>query len=309
MHVLIPFASFIKTDADAATENLRVPNLQRLLNRLTPSEQDLQDLHSLNAPHESAIARLWGWDRPDGALPFAALLANEDGVLGALPEGKPVGLLTPCHWQVGRDQVTLADPEGTPLSEAQSRSLYEAIRPLFVSDGFELVWGANTRWYGGHDSLSNMPCGSIDRAIGRHVDAWRPQGPNAAPIQRLLSEVQMLLHGHPINEERQLRGEPEINALWLSNCGKPLEPGDPIRVENALRAAALAGDVKRWLSAWQSLDATLIAELVTLFEQRNSVHLTLCGERGSVTFGPARRSLLQRGWWARLEPNSVLAAI
>ena len=309
MQVLIPFASLFGQAAEAAIHKVEAPNLQRLLHRLVVSEPYFQDLHSLSAPHESALARLWGWDAPDGALPFAALSAQQDGVLDALTAGKPVGLLTPCHWQVGRDQVTLADPQTLALSEAQSHELFEAIRPFFSSDGFELVWGATTRWYVAHDILSNMPCGSIDRAVGRHVDAWRPQGQNAAPIQRLLSEVQMLLHSHPINQIRQSCDQPAINALWLSGCGKPLTPGANIRVVPALRAPALEGDVNAWLSAWQSLDATLIADLVAQAAHGKEVELTLCGERGSVTSGPTRRPWWQRGWWLRVEPHRVLAAL
>jgi hypothetical protein len=45
-----------------------------------------------------------------------------------------------------------------------------------------------------------------------------PRGVDAGPIRRLMTEMQMLLHEHPVNERRQARGAPAINAVWV--CGE-----------------------------------------------------------------------------------------
>ncbi len=42
---------------------------------------------------------------------------------------------------------------------------------------------------------------------------------SALPLTRWLNEVQMFLHGHPINEKRQAAGQPAINSLWLWGGG------------------------------------------------------------------------------------------
>jgi hypothetical protein len=46
-----------------------------------------------------------------------------------------------------------------------------------------------------------------------------PAGAGAASFHRLQSEIQMLLHEHPVNEARRQRGQLVINTLWLWGGG------------------------------------------------------------------------------------------
>ena len=47
-------------------------------------------------------------------------------------------LLTPVHCVPAADQVTLIDPAALALDETESRELFDAVRPLFESEGFGL---------------------------------------------------------------------------------------------------------------------------------------------------------------------------
>jgi len=42
-----------------------------------------------------------------------------------------------------------------------------------------------------------------------------PQGLAAAPLLRLMAEIEMWLHGEPLNETRRRRGAPAVSGLWL----------------------------------------------------------------------------------------------
>ena len=55
--------------------------------------------------------------------------------------------------------------------------------------------------------------------IGRDISAYLPQGAGAAKWNRLLNEMQMLLHDHPVNQAREANGELPVNSLWLSGGG------------------------------------------------------------------------------------------
>jgi hypothetical protein len=61
------------------------------------------------------------------------------------------------------------------------------------------------------------------RVAGRPLDAHLPDGPRGADWRRWLTEAQMLLHVHPLNEAREARGLRPLNALWLSG-GAPSAP-------------------------------------------------------------------------------------
>jgi len=130
MHLLIPFASALSEASTHTLRDLQLPQLARLLGRLQASDRFGTDEYALTPPHESALAAAWGWQGGEGTLPFAAHAAQADGVEVL---DLAWGLLTPVHWQVGRDQVTLADPAQLELGEAESRELFEAVRELFES--------------------------------------------------------------------------------------------------------------------------------------------------------------------------------
>ncbi len=55
-----------------------------------------------------------------------------------------------------------------------------------------------------------------------------PTGEGADRHRALLSEIEMALHDHPVNLERQQRGLPPINSLWIWGGGvAPDATGDP----------------------------------------------------------------------------------
>lgn len=61
-----------------------------------------------------------------------------------------------------------------------------------------------------------FPASAID---GDRPDAYLPQGEAAAAHRRLASEIEMALHGHAVNVERETGGQPPVNALWLWGGG------------------------------------------------------------------------------------------
>ena len=316
MHLLIPFASALSDAAAEVTRDLSLPTLTRLLRRMTAihrPDDEWGDEYTLSPPHERALAQAWGWPVVDGGLPFAARAAAADGILVA---GQAWGLLTPAHWDVGRDHVTLSDPLALSLGEQESRDLFNAVRGLFESEGFALAWGASSRWYLAHESLAGLKCASLDRVIGRNVDLWLRGDPQATTstrlIRRLQSEVQLLLYPHPINEAREGRGDLTVNSFWLSGCGRHL-PADEaaVQVDESLRGPLLMQAWVAWADAWRALDQGALSRLSASLEAGGDASLTLCGERHAQRFEHRRPSLLQRARrrWTAPEPDAVLEAL
>ena len=294
MHLLIPFAATLSDDCIHTLRDLQWPHLSRLLARLTPTERTGSDEYSLSPPHDLALAAALGWRATDGCLPFAARQAAADGVDVGL---QPLGLLTPAHWHLASDHVSLVSPAELALNEHESRALLDAVRPLFESEGWRLEYAAPLRWYGAHEMLRDLPCAALDRVIGRNVDVWIPPDPRARQVRRLQSEVQMLLYNHPLNDEREARGALTVNSFWLSGCGlrQGESPAPDLHVDEALRASALAGDWAAWAEAWRALDAGALRALLQRAERGEPAALTLCGERHAQRFDAQ-----PRGVWARV---------
>lgn len=308
MHLIVPFAGTVSESGRQALQSLPLPSLTRLLGRLSPGEPLGSDEFSPNLPHEQALAQALGWAHaPDAPLPFAARQAAAQGLPAA---DAAWARLTPVHLHVGSDAVSLTEPEALQLDEASSRALLDALRPLFETEGFTLHWAAPLDWLATHPLFDDLVTASLDRVVGRNIDPWLPDQRSARLVRRLQNEVQMLLYTHPINEEREAAGLATVNSFWLSGCGR-LPAGStspPPRVDDRLRAPALAEDWAAWCEAWQALDAGPIAALLRAAEP---LSLTLCGERRAQTWAPASQGLWQRmaANWRKPSVHAVLEAL
>jgi hypothetical protein len=301
MHWIVPFAAPLSEAGRHALHTLKLPQLDALLARSVQGERDDGDALSLSPPHERALARALGLAGADGELPWGAFLAGRDDIdTGDLAWG----LLTPVHWEVGADHVRLTDPAALALDDAASRTFFEALRPLFESEGLALVYGAPERWYVAHESLKHLATASPDRVIGRHLDTWLPGAPEARLLRRLQNESQMLLYTHPLNAEREAAGALPLNSFWLSGCGvrqhtAPAPAG--LRINQRLRRAALSEDWAAWAEGWQALDA----ELGQALRSGQPLTLVLCGERSGVRFDTRTPSLWQRVRATLQAPSSI----
>jgi hypothetical protein len=310
-HWIVPFASSLSepcqhalTQLDTAAAPLALPHLRQLLGSLGQVSKLEGDEYALSMPHERVMARALGWlddagaaragpppgdgsAGGDGTLPWSAWWAAQDGL--SLTPGQHWGLLSPGHWLMGRDHLTLLDPLALGLNEAESRALFKAVQDLFESDGWKLLWGAPTRWYVAHPSLAGLPTASLDRLIGRNPDLWLTDHPQARMVRRLQSEVQMLLYQHPINDAREAAGQPTVNSFWLSGCGLPPAqtalPAGTVLIDD-LRAPLLADDMPAWLDTWARLDQIVFKAIAEAVATGQPVQLTLCGERHAVTLAP-----------------------
>jgi len=313
MHLLLPHAGALSPAAAQAVATLSLPTLERLLARLTATERDSGDELALAMPHERVLAAARGWGPADGPLPFAAEAARADGLaVDASAPGTGWGLLSPSHWHLGTEQVSLTDPAQLQLGQADSRALFDAVQPLFNDDGWALHWGAASRWYATHASLATLPTASLDRVVGRNVDLWLNSHPDARRVRRLQAEVQMLLHTHPVNEAREAQGLLPVNSFWLSGTGAPAGGALPAhwQVDDSLRNPLLAEDWASWAEAWQALDAGPLAALLAAVQRGEPAMLTLCGERHAQRFEALPRPLLKRWFGAgRLAAASVLDAL
>ena len=294
-HWILPFASSLSEPCQHALPRLgqdpALPHLKQLLQRLRPADRLEGDEFDLAMPHEKWLAQQLGWSA--NQAPWAHWWARQDGV--TLDTTQPWGMLSPCHWLMGRDHLTMLDPLALDLTEAQSRAFLDAIRSLFESEGWTLIWGSTHRWYASHESLSELPTASLDRVIGRNPDVWLTDHAQARLIRRLQSEVQMVLYQHALNDERQDKGLLTVNSFWLSGCGRlpdttgsrPLQTNQNIQLITTLRQPLLSDDMPAWLEAWSKLDATVLQDALSQLDAGEPIALTLCGDRHAQTWRPA----------------------
>lgn len=285
MHLIIPYAASHALPRSELGFSLQLPRLQALLALLQrPQVFQAMDDHAWHLPHERLQAQALGWPLEAATLPWAAWHQAQKGLISAEPQA----WMTPCHWQIGMDQVVMADPAHLHLSDEESQQLLQAMQPFLQEDGLQVTWHSATQWHAQGALLADLPTASLDRVIGQNVKDWMPEHPAARPLRRLQSEMQMLLYNHPVNDAREARRQHTVNAFWLHGAGTlPVEPAKPlptVTVLNTLRSSALHGDVATWQLAWQTLDATALADLLQHVKATGVGSLSLCSEHTAHTY-------------------------
>jgi hypothetical protein len=159
--------------------------------------------------------------------------------------------------------------------------------------------------------------------IGQNVKDWMQDHPAARPLQRLQSEMQMLLYNHPVNDARDSRRQYTVNAFWLHGAGTlPViaqvtaltssistssTRSQAALMPTALRSGALHGNPKVWREAWQQLDATALADLLQHVKTTCQGTLSLCSEHTAHTYSATPAAWHQRVTRLFSKPSSTAA--
>jgi hypothetical protein len=276
---------------------LKLPQFERLMQRLALTHSHAGDEYTLSPPHERALAVALGLPNADGRTPWAAHRLTQAPANTGYQHGQAWATITPCYWHVGVDQIQMLHPDALHISEADSRTALEAMRPYFAEDGISLHYHSPSCWLAQSPLFDGLATASLDRVAGRNVNAWMPEGAQAAPLRRLQNEMQMLLYTHPVNDQRQAAGLQPINSFWASGAGALTaapQPVQAVQLVDDLRQPALLEDWARWAAAWQHLDATLFPTLNAHTERGEAVELVLCGERAAQHYRSAPATLKAR---------------
>ncbi|MBP5998602.1 MAG: hypothetical protein KA535_11680 [Azonexus sp.] len=122
----------------------------------------------------------------------------------------------PVHLRFHQERIILADAGAFDLADDEAQAIVESLNAEFADIGRFHVASAR-HWYLQLNVAVDHPVEPISAVAGRRVDG--ELSGSALPLARWLNEVQMFLHGHPVNERRQATGQPAINSLWLWGGG------------------------------------------------------------------------------------------
>ena len=270
-----PDSEALRAAMNNALDTLYLPNLQKLLRRM------------------ACVSKLS--TTPEGVSAFLMPHESAPQLMGARPLLGKEAIMTPCHWQVGMNEVILLNPKELALNENESRQLLSAIQPYFEEDGLQVVYESPLVWRVTGDLLDGLPLASIDRVVGQNIKPWMPEHQRAKTLQRLQSEMQMLLYQHPVNDERSLKGRWTVNSFWLHRRLEQLYPDSAdFGVALDLRETVEPFNAKLWQQAWQHLDATLCTSLYQALDQNHEISLSLCSETTWRHYRPQAASWLNK---------------
>ena len=128
--------------------------------------------------------------------------------------------LQPMHFMAGMDRLTAVELHGaTDVTRAELVELEPTIAAHIRGADMQLVTTSHDDWLVRSDCALDVQTATPESAAVSLEQAM-PHGRDAPALRRLMTELQMLLHEHPVNVARQRRGLPEINAVWFHGAGE-----------------------------------------------------------------------------------------
>jgi hypothetical protein len=226
--------------------------------------------------------------------------------------------------------LMLADASTLDLSMTEAEALVASLNQEFPDLG-RFHAAAPGRWYLRLTRPWEALTHRLTEVVGRRVDNFLPDGPDGPVWRRQFNEIQVLLHGHPVNQAREEEGRPVVNSVWFWGNGAlpgslekpyaalatddplarglarqaavPLQPwdgqppasgeGSLLVLADTLARPALYADEEAWRDALTALEATHLApSLAALKSGRfESITLTAPGDRASLDIRLTRSDL------------------
>jgi hypothetical protein len=250
---------------------------------------------------------------PGTAMPgvgAAALFAAQGAA-----EGATVLLATPVRYVAEMNNVRLPADGILSLRQAEADALARDFNRVWHDAGVRLLAGRGAALLCVSDQPLEVATDDPEEVLGRHIDEHRPTGADAPRLRRLMSEIEMWLFEHAVNQARTGAGEPAVSALWLWGSGPVLcalppiagwaEGADPffgaIAPPSASRTAepgVLVSAAQPGSAEWGELESGWLHRSLAELRAGRIARLQLCAGHRRFDVG-ARWS---RRFWRRLRP-------
>lgn len=203
--------------ADVLAQSI-APRLAQRLARAARGEETIGD-ETTRLPHLDWLWRAFeGPTRTPVTAPYAWRALNGDSATNARPDSQ-LWLCEPVHFAFARDHLLVAPLAAAPLDAAEAQALAAVADEAAREAGASLRLIDHTHWFLQVDPPWQLETVPLAAALGRSAIDVLPSGADAGRWRKLLNEIQMRWHEHPVNTARQAHGAPPVNALWLHGGG------------------------------------------------------------------------------------------
>jgi hypothetical protein len=177
----------------ARSSPVRMPDSTELLSSIL-------DVLNMPSPDSGLAAmRMWG---QTGERPSAWIAAAE-----------------PVYLEPRLDHLCLHSQSSDSVPTSDLRPLFEHLQRSLDEDsefGFARIGSYGYVSAADPMATASLPAYAIDQ---QKPDDFMPSGESAASYRNLISEVEMALHDHEVNQVRQAIGLAPVNSLWLWGGG------------------------------------------------------------------------------------------
>lgn len=202
------------------------------------------------AGFDVALVVAAGRSRGTPTAPLAALGAGFDPGDAYVLRADPVTLIA------GRDDVLLAG-RVDDLTAVDAAALTAILNRHFAMDGLAFHAPRPDAWFVTTTAAAPSVTTALSEVSGP-IHAHLPRGDDAKAWRRWSSEIQMLLHEHPVNAAREATGRAPVTGVWLSGGGAGTGV-QAVASGTVFAGPGPLGDVARGLARAQSMPANFAA--------------------------------------------------
>jgi len=133
--------------------------------------------------------------------------------------GAWIAAADPVHLEARLDHLCLYALRGNDISRKELRDLFDHLQTTFGDDErYAFARLGDLAYLRGQHAIATAAV-SPDVVDGSPPDEFMPVGDNAATHDQLLSELQMALHDHELNQQRAASGKRSVNSIWFWGGG------------------------------------------------------------------------------------------
>ena len=189
----------------------RLPALELILSRGEHFHYETKDF-------ESTLFELFHLTKADsGDFPIGALshyLQTGDVTQSWYMRADPV------YMQPNRDHLLLLGNEMIDISIQEAERLVDDVNKTYLDTPWQMKMLSTRQWVIEMQEATSLQTHPLFEVTGKNISDYLPQGKDAASWHALLNELQMLLHSHPVNREREMKGLATVNSVWFWGVGQ-----------------------------------------------------------------------------------------
>jgi hypothetical protein len=233
--VVVPGALIPASIAPPLLARAKLPLLMRWLTHARM--ETLQRLAGDGAAHLDWLWTKFGGIGQPVTAPYAWRALNRASAI-EVPSELPLWQADPVHFAFARDHmlVTALDAKDEFTAD-ESRALATDAAALVTGFDATLRVLDASHWFLSFDPPWPLKAVAYDAALGQSAERVLPSGEAAGRWRKLLTEIQISWHQHPVNERRENDGKRTINGVWLHGGGSwqalPKRPFDAVATRDA----------------------------------------------------------------------------
>jgi hypothetical protein len=206
----------------------------------------------------------------------------------------------PVYLEPKLDRLCLHALREPAVSRPELRTLFDHLQETLAADknyGFARLGACGYLRAEEPVATAPEPSSVVDL---RNPNDYLPAGKDAAEFRKLLSEIEMALHDHPVNVERELKGLQPVNSLWLWGGGFApevrVDPHPPLFADDPLLRGyweSVTGVASTWpgtmAACLEASAADFVAVVPDSADDDQLLDACLCELRAAVQSGRLHR--------------------